>query len=291
MADDECKTLGELLRGSGCRMEPDGFRIKVVTSDGSVVLEGDIYDIRDRVVFNCYYYGDPIIHPKVETLYSKSADFRAAAAYIIEEAMGNEMGMGDWLTLDSDSMGWDIHGEGSKEDLPEEEYELDGGEDLPLYGLPRNRVGALQYYFQTQDIMPKYYFVRFSSPPYQEMFTSVVTAGNGTARGVGYTISAAKQSAAGSMLMKIQDGVGPDNTKANDIHGAFKIVTMFREPKLAIVTQKHLDVWGAADLRSAIAKYQGINEGTVRDGFRFHVHQSGDPCTMTPRQYAIARNI
>lgn len=290
MADqgDSSETLGNLLRRSGCRMEPDGYRVKVVAFDGAVLLEGDIYDIRDRVTFNCYYYGDPIIHPRVETLYSKSADFRTAAAYIIEQTMGNEWGM---VTLDPDSMGWDIYGEGSKDDLPEEECELDGGADIPLYGLPRNRVGALQYYFQSLDVMPKYYFERFSSPPYKEMYTSVVTAGNGSARGVGYTVFAAKQAAAGNMMMKIQDGVGPDNTKTNSVHGAFEIVTLFREPKLAKVTQKHLDVWGAADLQNAIAEYQGYNEGISRDGFVCIKHQSGDPCTMTPREYGIARNI
>merc|ERR1719278_1352853 len=86
-------TLNGILATAGCRMVANRGYIDVTAEDGTVVLRGDIFDVRDRVIFNYHFYGEPIIHPSARPA---CADFatdkmRKAMAYLnIAQAMDEQ---------------------------------------------------------------------------------------------------------------------------------------------------------------------------------------------------------
>jgi hypothetical protein len=149
----------------------------------------------------------------------------------------------------------------------------------PLVANPRDAVRTLELHFQPVGIEPKY---RFTYSQRRRKYECVLTAGSGVARGKGQEKNRAKAEAAADMLMQLQCGEWPDESKAHDVHGPVTLVSMSKEPNLGRVSQADVDAWGDVDIANAVAAFKARVEG------QSSLRESGDPRTNTPRRYGLS---
>jgi len=236
--------LGKILAIAGCKMVPHGSTINVVAADGVTVLNGDIDEIRERVAFNCYYYGDPIVHPSATPFNQESAankTERAAAAFKIQKAMDSHLA--DYMVdANSDASDDSVSScsSGSSAGIGAELLDAikKAGKTSVMGGagarsLPENRVGALQEKYQPSGIIPEYRFVNNRGPPHTAMHVCIVKVGPVTCRGKGKTKKDAKQEAAGVLLLRIMAGEMP----------VMSDPPVARTGKKTRVTQEQIDAW------------------------------------------------
>lgn len=306
--------LGKVLALAGCKMVANGHRIDVQTEDGTVVLQGDIFDIRDRVIFNYHFYGEPIVHPNAWPLFEDSAAeaMRRSMAILSIEKSVVEKNLGMTM-LESDDSGLsetdseapclvDVC-EGSNADVPVEENQPLNGtvnkgempegndglaakksepddletEDPVECGL-YDPVKQLEHYFATVGIEPKY---RFAYNKQDDRCLCILSAGDGVARGKGFGKKQAKAEAADNMIEKLQCGSGPYESKADDVHGPVELLSLSRVPKSGRISQSDVDAWGETDLKPALDSFKARAAGLAS------VRESGNPHTNTPRRYGL----
>lgn len=302
--------LGKVLALAGCKMVANGQRIDVHTEDGTVVLQGDIFEIRDRVIFNYHFYGEPIVHPKAWPLFDDSvaeAMRRSMAILAIETKTVVEKNLG-MTVLESDDSGLsdtDVAVEDCEESNAESvegcqplsgavcEGDMSKDEDHPAVKKPRpdepvaedpgkhglyEPVKVLERHFAAAGIKPKY---RFAQNKRDDKCLCILNAGDGVARGEGPDKIRAKAEAADNMIEQLQCGIGPHEEKADDVHGPVELVSLSRVPKPGRITQSDVDAWGETDLKPALDSFKARAKGLA------FLKQSGNPHTNTPRRYGL----
>jgi hypothetical protein len=299
-------------------MVANDHRIDVQTEDGTVVLQGDIFDIRDRVIFNYHFYGEPIVHPNAWPLFEDSAANamrRSMAVLAIEKSVAEyKLGM---TVLESDDSGLSetetevpdlvndesepamadvpmevdqpLDGAVPKGKMPEDDYRPAAKKHRPDEPVaedpgdwnPHDPVKTLELHFEPVGIKPKY---RYTHNIRDGRCLCILNAGNGVARGKGLSKRRAKVEAAENMIVQLQCGSGPFEQKADGVHGDVEVITMCNEPKLGSISQSDVDAWGESDLRNSLDSFKAKVNGLP------YPMESGNAHTKTPRRYGLSLN-
>jgi len=291
--------LNKVLAVSGCKAVPNGDSFDVVLEDGTVVLQGDITQLREKMCRNVHACGQAVMHPSVipfidETDVNKGK--RVVALARVQDDFDEELKKydADMASLAVDvpelvSEGVDVNDVAALEtglaklDVAQGPSRIQGGlrsesikeakrpryiipssyteQDLDHYGSfaavlddcqtppyeapkkekklryvipssyskhqmldvhyysnfktieegfkakPQNNVGALQEIYQSRGMSPEYDVLGSRGPNFEMVFTCHVVVAPLSAMAVGSTKKAAKQAAAGNMLLLLQDGI------------------------------------------------------------------------------------
>jgi len=229
--------LGQIFATVGCKVVPKGSVLDVI-KDGTVVMSGSIDEIRERVAFNCHHHDDPIYYGRSRLSAKDNGKTPATQAKIvaagqqINEAIDAELPECSDETCEEpdDQAGGSVGREGKKvrhvfgalqENVnllyPEKSHlrasmaETTKSAKKVRHILPDNRVGALQEMYHADGVIPRYEFKDTGNvpvPPGGYHHCSVLL-GELLRWGKGPTKKAAKQDAAGVMLLDIMHGKDP----------------------------------------------------------------------------------
>jgi hypothetical protein len=287
-------------------MVANGGYVDVTAEDGTVVLRGDILDVRDRVIFNYHFYGEPIIHPSARPACADFISDRAqkAMAYLnIAEAM-DERKL-DFVPLEEDRCEVLEGGPEYTARPRAEELNSDSAEALLGCAMPSDAQITIKEESVSMEISdPKEALIdlllttnfqtqyRFVHSNLYKAYTCILHVGNAVARGQAFTKDKARDNAAAKMVRRIKDGKGPDMDKKCDVHGPIDLVSLYEPSPINVamggVKQETVDAWGKVNIMLAYARFRkdmSLQLGEYDVGLL-----AGSPRTCAPRSYGLCLN-
>lgn len=299
-------TLNGILATAGCRMVANRGYIDVTAEDGTVVLRGDIFDVRDRVIFNYHFYGEPIIHPSARPA---CADFatdkmRKAMAYLnIAQAM-DEQSL-DYVPLEEDRC--EILDRGCENTVHQCAEQLGNVSAEELLGSaipPGAEISMKDECAGMESTDPKEALIelllptnfdtqyRFIHSNFYKAYTCILHVGNAVVRGQAFTRDKARDNAAAKMVRRIQEGKGPDMDKKFDVHGPVDLVSMYEPAPINVAVggdaQATVKEWGEVNIMIAYARFRKTM--SLRLGEYDVGMLAKTPRSAAPRSYGLCLN-
>lgn len=209
--------LGQILATVNSKLAPNGATVNVVTDDGVVVMTGTIEEIRERVAFNCHFHDDPIHSGRAKLSLLKNGGGKTSLAQekIVQQKNGvTAMGPRDKVHTEDRARSNGTAGDEGRDKRggPAGARTVRANRNVPGHEkLPDNRVGALQEMYHADGTIPRYEFKDTGDTPVLpgEYHHCSVRVGHLLCWGKGLTKKAAKQDAAGVMLLDIMRGRDP----------------------------------------------------------------------------------